>query len=305
MRDVQEGIKRPTSLFALLSGSFLKEGFGAELREEGAARHSARYAARYTEGVVSSAPTRRKPYPSLRSSSRGVTLIELMIVLAITAILAVAIGYAFTAELTLQRIQEKRRAEVNRSDVMEREITRLLQGAKLSANAPKTANTTSYFWGLAENGASDLGCDRLTFTTTAPAIPMAALGSMDDFETQQGARGPVGGLAEVSLSTTAVGDSGGRSGLFERIQRPADSDPSQGGAESDLDFQVERMGFQFWDGLEWVSTWSTTNPPHLPAAVQVRYTLYGTPSTDVRVFVVPIPASDVDANQPATGEGKQ
>ena len=244
----------------------------------------------------------------------GVTLIELLIVLTITAILASAIGNAFTAELTLQRIQEKRRAEVNRSDVMEREITRLLQGAKLSANAANTSNTanaantsntTSYFWGLAENGASDLGCDRLTFTTTAPAIPMAALDSTDDFETQQGARGPVGGLAEVSLSTTAVGDSGGRSGLFERIQRPADSDPSQGGSESDLDFQVERMGFQFWDGLEWVSTWSTTNPPHLPAAVQVSYTLYGTPSTDVRVFVVAIPASDVDADQPATGEGKQ
>ena len=233
---------------------------------------------------------------------RGVTLLELLIVLSITAILAAAIGYAFSAELTLQRVQEKRRAEANRSEVMEREITRLLQGAKLSADA---TSTTTYFLGLSETNGNELGADRLTFTTTAPAIPMAALGSADDFETQQGARGPVGGLAEVSLSTNAVGDPSGRTGLFERIQRPVDADPSQGGTESDLDFQVERLGFQFWDGLEWVSTWSATNPPHLPAAVQVSYTLYGTPNTEVRVFVVPIPASDVNADQPATAEGRQ
>ena len=258
---------------------------------------------------------------------RGLTLIELLVVMVITAILASAIGHAFTAELTLQRVQETRRAQTDRSEALEREITRLLQGAKLSAAATTAATpamptaattaiptaagttaateTTTYFWGLAESGANDLGCDRLTFTTTAPAIPMAALGSTDDFETQQQARGPVGGLAEVSLCTTAVGDAGGRRGLFERIQRPSDSDPSQGGTETDLDFQVDRIGFQFWDGLEWVTTWSMTSPPRLPAAVRVSYTLQGAPSTDIHVFVVPIPASDVDSDQPVSGEGTQ
>ena len=39
------------------------------------------------------------------------TLIELLIVLVITAILASAIGYAFTAELTMQRVEEARRAD--------------------------------------------------------------------------------------------------------------------------------------------------------------------------------------------------
>lgn len=262
----------------------------------------------------------------MKTRQRGLTLIELLVVMVITAILASAIGHAFTAELTLQRVQESRRAQTDRSEALEREITRLLQGAKLSAGtatpvtpttpAAATAaitaaagtaatETTTYFWGLAENGANDLGCDRLTFTTTAPAIPMAALGSTDDFETQQQARGPVGGLAEVSLSTTPVGDAGGRTGLFERIQRPSDSDPSQGGTETDLDFQVARIGFQFWDGLEWVTTWSMTSPPRLPAAVRVSYTLAGAPSTDIHVFVVPIPASDVDSDQPVSGEGAQ
>ena len=238
--------------------------------------------------------------------SQGVTLIELLIVLVITAILASAIGYAFTAELTMQRVEEARRADQDRSDATERRITGLLQGAKLAAAAdPATSpsagadvsRASTYFEGVVESGASDLGCDRLTFTTTGPALPMASLYGTDDFETQQRARGPVGGLAEVSLSVTAVGDSGGRMGLFERVERPSDADPTQGGSESLLDSRIARIGFQFWDGLEWAPTWDAANPPRLPQAVRVSYTLRGMPESDVRVFDVPLPASDVDAQK--------
>jgi len=255
---------------------------------------------------------------ALKKRRRGVTLIELLIVLVITAILASAIGYAFTAELTMQRVEESRRADLDRSDATERRIARLLQGAKLSgvvipgavpippaAGGPSaaispsaSAGQTTYFEGVTEGGANDLGSDRLVFTTTAPALPLASLDGTDDFETQQGARGPVGGLAEVSLSVTAVGDPGGRVGLFERIQRPSDADPTQGGFESLVDSRIARIGFQFWDGTQWVSTWDATSPPRLPQAVRVSYTLRGRPDSDVRVFDVPIFASDVDAQTP-------
>jgi prepilin-type N-terminal cleavage/methylation domain-containing protein len=245
----------------------------------------------------------------------GLTLIELLIVLGITAILASALGYAFTAELTMQRVEETRRAALDRSDTTERQITRLLQGAKLTAQAESSpaavpgvqpgqpaapavpAAQTTYFAGVVESGANDLGCDRLTFTTTAPALPMAALAGTDDFETQQQARGPVGGLAEVSLSVTPVGDAGGRTGLFERLQRPSDGDPTQGGSEFLLDPQIERIGFRFWDGLQWVTSWSATAPPRLPQAVRVSYTRRGAPD-EVRVFDVPLPSSDVSAQSP-------
>ncbi|MGI4791547.1 MAG: prepilin-type N-terminal cleavage/methylation domain-containing protein [Janthinobacterium lividum] len=251
---------------------------------------------------------------------RGVTLIELLIVLVITAILASAIGYAFTAELTMQRTEEKRRADLDKSDAMVHQITRLLQGAKLNvpvAAAPAAglagagavpsaaASPVTYFDAVMENGANDLGCDRLTFTTTAPALPMGAVYSTDDFETQQGARGPVGGLSEVSLGVNPVGDANGRTGLFERIERPSDSDPTQGGFESVLDSQVERIGFQFWDGEEWVSDWITTNPPRLPQAVRVSYTLRGQPSNDVHIFDVPLPASDISADAPQSAGAVQ
>ena len=236
------------------------------------------------------------------NSRRGVTLIELLIVLVITAVLASALGYAFTAEITMQRVEESRRADLDRSDATERRIARLLQGAKLAGAALPGAATagapSTYFQGTTEGGASDLGCDRLTFTTTAPALPLATLDGTDDFETQQGARGPVGGLAEVSLSVTAVGDPGGRSGLFERIQRPSDADPTQGGTESLVDAQVSRIGFQFWDGGQWISSWEAVSPARLPQAVRVSYTLRGRPESDVRAFDVPVPASDVDAQAP-------
>ncbi len=214
-----------------------------------------------------------KPRNVKHLNQHGLTLIELLIVLGITAILAAALGYAFTAELTMQRAEEARRADLDRSDLMERQITRLLQGAKLAAPAqsspaaalntlpgqpaalPVPAAQKTYFAGVAEGGANDLGCDRLTFTTTAPVLPMAALAGTDDFETQQQAQGPVGGLAEVSLSVTPVGDAGGRTGLFERLQRPSDADPSQGGLEFLLDPQIERIGFQFWDGFQWITSW--------------------------------------------------
>ena len=259
----------------------------------------------------------------------GMTLVELLIVLVITAILASAIGYAFTAELTTQRIEEARRAALSRSDTTEQEITRLLQGAKLTAPAATPAAITSngptpgapdlsgpavspeqttYFIGSedrtlgGESGAGDLGCSRLTFTTTAPAVPPSVLDSTDDFLTQQQSHGPVGGLTEVSLSTSPVGDAGGRTGLFERQQGPADADPTQGGFESVLDPQIDRIGFQFWDGQEWVSTWSPTDPPRLPAAVRVSFTLKAASvngaAARVHIFVVPIPASDADAQNP-------
>ncbi|HZO91903.1 MAG TPA: hypothetical protein VFB38_26535 [Chthonomonadaceae bacterium] len=238
-----------------------------------------------------------------RHNRVGLTLLELVFAMALAATLTVAIGYAFVAGLDLQRTQAVRRAAQNRTEAMQQRITRMLQGAKLTDTA---TDTTTFFVGEAtgqsDNG--DLGCDQLTFTTIAPGVPMAAQLSGDDFETQHNAYGPIGGVAEVSYSTTPVGDAGDQTGLFERIQRPSDGDPTQGGLESLLAPEVERMGFQFWDGLEWVDTWDTLNDTRrLPAAVKVSYTLRGARDNTVNVFVVPIPASDVTAQNPVTIQG--
>ena len=254
--------------------------------------------------------------PQIGGRGAGFTLVELLIVMVMTAILAAALGYAFTAELTMQRLQETRRADGNRNDATEREITRLLQGARLgdaaAGTSPSptpgatagTADTTTFFQGTTDKGAGTGGSNRLTFTTTAPGVPMASLNSTDGFEAQQDAQGPVGGLAEVSLGTAPVGDAGERTGLFERLQRPSDGDPTQGGMEFDLDPAVASIDFQFWDGAEWLTAWDTASGTRrLPAAVEVRYTLQNDPDNTVHLFVVPIPASDVSAQNPLTAGG--
>ena len=228
----------------------------------------------------------------------GFTLIELLVVVASTVLLSMAISYAFSGALNVQRLSNARKATTDSSDAMEQKITQLIKGTRLSS---VTTDTTSYFQGVTDSGTSDLGCDRITFTTTAPGVPMASSYSTDDYPTQQTNYGPVGGLAEVSLGTTAVGDAGTKTGLFERLQQPSDADPTQGGNEFVIDPDVDEMGFQFWDGLEWIATWdTTTGTRRLPAAVQVSYRLKGESGGTAHMFVVQIPTSDVTATNPMT-----
>lgn len=250
-----------------------------------------------------------------RRSQAGLTLLELVVTLVMSAVLMSAIAYAYAAMVDTKRTNDSREATVDRSDMMEREVTTLLQGARISSLTDASTNIanppTTYFQAVNDGGQSASGgADRITFTTTAPGIPDASMYSQDDFETQQTNIGPVGGLAEVSLGTTAVGNPNGREGLFERIQRPSDGDPTQGGTEWDLDDQVDTIGFQFWDGTEWISTWDTTTqtatatqPIAIPQAVQVTYTLKNDPSATQHLFVVTIPSSTVTAQNPFTSGG--
>ena len=277
-----------------------------------------------------------------RRSRAGVTLLELIVAVALVVILSLAVTRAFIAALDAERIFNRRQGQQSPQASIELQITRLLQSAMLSesttdtttyflgeygnvgtaaqttsstasptgsatsATTPSASSTSASTGGSGSNATSngtDLGCDRLTFTTTAPDIPLAIVSSTDDFETQQQTYGPVGGVAEVSLSTTAVGDAGDRTGLFERLQRPSDGDATQGGTETLLSDQVKGIGFQFWDGAEWVEAWDSTTTPdtgRLPAAVLVTYTLLGDPTEKPYQFTVALPASNVTIANPIT-----
>ena len=267
-----------------------------------------------------------------RRKNAGVTLLELMVVVTLMVILSAAVTRAFIAGIDTERVYARREAARNGQSALETHLTQTIQGAFLSG---QTADTTTYFVGqygntgpatttAASGGASggaasttasaggsgsntssggvDLGCDRLTFTTTAPGIPLARQASTDDFETQQKSFGPVGGTTEISLSTTAVGNAGDHAGLFERRQTPSDGDATQGGTESVLSNEVGNIGFQFWDGTQWVDTWDSSTTPdtgRLPAAVLVSYTRTDDPST-VHTLTIAVPSSDVTALNPIT-----
>jgi len=234
--------------------------------------------------------------------SKGFTLLELLIVLAITGVLAAAITYAFAAEVDVQRATQTRLANLDKTNQMEQTLTNLIQGAMLSSTlSATTTNPITYFQGVSDTGTAPQGCSRITFTTTAPGVPIAAIDdTTNDFETQQTMRGPIGGLSEVSLGTAPVGNAGDLTGLFERVQHPSDADPTQGGVEFDIDPDIASMGFQFWDGEEWDDSWDTTTETlKLPEAVQVSYTLKSDPNSTLHIFVVPIASSTVNAQNPA------
>ena len=163
---------------------------------------------------------------SRAAKRQGVTFLELILAMMMAAVLAGALTFAFGAEIRTQQLTEAREATSDRTDALDRQLTRLIRAARLSST---TTDTNTYFSGTTDSGGSTgMGCNRLTFTTSAPGVPMAAQASTDDFATQQSEWGPTGGLAEVSLGTSPVGNAGGRTGLFERLQQPSELRPHPG-----------------------------------------------------------------------------
>lgn len=232
-----------------------------------------------------------------RKRISGVTLLELLVALGLSTLLMVALSYAFVAGLGFERAREVRRRADLGQDRLEEQLRFWIEGATIGEEADTTGLT--YFIGTLENGDDSLGCDRLTFTS--PGLPPSLTDRADvaDFETRNTNVGTTGGLAEVSVSTSPVGDTQ-RSGLFTRTQRPADTDPEQGGFESVMDPNVVSIGFAFWNGTDWATSWDTRSmtPPRLPAAVRVRYRRAGDDETVFHELIVPVPQSDVDASNP-------
>ena len=257
---------------------------------------------------------------------RGVTLLELLISLTIVVVVTMAASRALITALSFDSKLKAGREVLTGQIRFEQQVTDLLHHAWLASN---TTNKDSYFIGgtpsltanapgltgalgnstpgasTGSSGSSGGDPNTITFTAAGLRVPAALLASNDDFETNNQNFGPQGGIAEVSISTTPVGANGqGTSGVFQRVQKPADSDPTQGGNEELLSGTVTQLGFEFFDGNNWQTSWdsrSQTAPGRLPSAVKVTYRFSGD-NTD-RVFIVQIPASDVTYADPVTVTG--
>lgn len=271
------------------------------------------------------------PITSNRFSRRtGITLLELLIAIAGTALVVAATSRALASALKTQPQLQAKQDEEQQQLQFEDRVSQYLRHAWLSANATDTASffttnadsestsntsggvisqSTSSSDSTASNAFGGSGASSLTFTANGIA-PNAAILSptatsqtsdsssdVSDFETANQNYGPQGGVIEVGLSLTAVGDPQGQTGLFLRIQRPADGDSSQGGTESLLLKDIDLVTFEFYDGQEWQPSWdtSTMTTQRLPAAVRVTY---GMSDGTQHAFVVPIPASDATSTNP-------
>lgn len=239
----------------------------------------------------------------MRRTQAGTTLLELVISIAIIGLLTVAVTRAFVAGLSYETNAAASRERALVRDRIEDHLIDLFQHAYLGTNQ---AETSTYF--IATQGGDTSGgggnggnADTVTFTIQGQRPSGALVESTDDFETINENYGPQGGVAEIGLSTTPVGDAGSNEGLFERTQRPSDGEPTQGGTEKLLDGDIQTIEFEFWDGTTWTPTWSTQAgaTKRLPAAVRVTYTLRNQSDNTNHIFVVRIPASDVTADNPA------
>ncbi len=162
-----------------------------------------------------------------------------------------------------------------------------------------TGDAASYFRTPLDDGTSGQPASSLVFTAGGERVPPSYQAADDTLDTLNERYGPVGGLAEVSLSTTALGEPNGQTGLYLREQRPPDADSEQGGYESVFEASVEQIGFEFFDGSTWVTSWDTqSGERRLPAAVRVSYRRTG---EDDRQIVIMVPASDVTVRNPIGG----
>lgn len=241
---------------------------------------------------------------------RGVTLIELLVVVVMLGfIIAGAVRALAVAVEVETRLRDGTR-QSQRLAAFEREVGDLLQQAYL----PVTPSDTAYFIGTTAGSTlptpgTTLGqgagsfADEITFTAVGLRPRLAALEADADFEELNATFGPQGGPAEVSISTFGINVPDDRSGLFLRIQRPADGDPSQGGTQRLLSAEVTRIQFEFFDGLEWRATWDSrgNEQNRLPAAVRVTYRL--AEEDPERVFVVRLLHSDATPEDPVPAGG--
>jgi prepilin-type N-terminal cleavage/methylation domain-containing protein len=249
-------------------------------------------AGRSASGMQAGRPRSQSRSPRKRIS--GFTLIELLVTAFVVGILSIALAGAFSFGVTYQSKAEASRERELARTRFEDSVRTLLQNATMDQT--DTTDTTTYFLAGADATGDD---NRITFTTSIARIPGAQLASQDDFETQNQEFGPQGGLEEVSMGLTPVGQTNQTAGLFLREQRPADGDSSQGGSELVLDPDISDMQWEFFDGLNWQTTWDTAQTTRrIPAAVRVTYTLQG--ETNPHIFIVRLYKSDVTPDNPVT-----
>ncbi len=237
---------------------------------------------------------------------RGLTLLELLVVSVMMVLITIGASAAYSAAVRYHTTVLPQREVYRAEQKFESYLRDLIERTFVDTNAD-----TYFIFSVGGNGpASGNSGDRadtMTFTAFGLHSSGAAANSELDFESQNESFGPQGGLAELSLSTTPVGDAADAAGLFLRTQRPADGDETQGGTERVLKENIQTIGFEAWDGLQWINTWDTTAmaTPRIPSLVRVTYTLAGDTEETEHVLIVRLPRSDVTADNPVETESGQ
>jgi general secretion pathway protein J len=216
-----------------------------------------------------------------RRRARGMTMLEVMVSIAILAMIAILIYGAFDSLSRGKKGESLRADRARQGRQALARITRDLQSAFISLHQPiNLALNTRLTHFIAQNGSP---YDRIDFAAFAHKRTES-----DAKESDQ---------CEVGYFVVPDPEKEGKMDLVRREQTPIDLDPKRGGTVNVVAEDVELFDLRFLDPLTglWTETWDTQQalmqPNRLPLGVKVHLVLKGvpdgTPSTFTTKLMIP------------------
>jgi general secretion pathway protein J len=216
-----------------------------------------------------------------RAEQRGLTLVEVLVSVAILAMIATLIYGTFDALSRAKKGEAKRGDRTRQARAALDRIAREMQSAFLSLHTPPPALQTRATAFIAKSGTPS---DRVDFTAFA------------HIRTQRDAK--ESDQAEIGYFALPDPDKDGKLDLVRREQSPPDMDVQRGGTVAVLCDDIESFDVRFFDPTtgQWVESWDSTQitgqPNRIPYEVKVTIVLKnmpaGAPTTYVTKFQLPI-----------------
>lgn len=189
------------------------------------------------------------PAPASWTASAGFTLIEVLLALAISAIVLVIIGSFFAGAL---KIQQHVNNNIDESLPIERALN-ILQKDLKNAVAPGGMLAGPLQSGSVSGGV-DANSGLQIYTTTGLMMP-----NMPWSEIQRVTYG-----LQAPTDSSAVGKD-----LIRTVTRNLLTTSTEDDDEQYLAGGIESMNFSYFDGNNWLDTWGDTSQTNLPVAVRV------------------------------------
>jgi len=206
-----------------------------------------------------SAPETQNP-----NSSTGFTLMEVMLALAVSAIVLAAIGGVFYSAV---RLRERTTATLDEAAPMHQALT-LLRRDLQGAMPPGGTMTGDFKSGLTGSGMAQ-GIGLQFFTSTGVLNDNAPWGDMQEVTYE---------LREPAQRTKTAGKD-----LVRGVSRNLLAATEQEWDEQWLMGNVQSLEFACYDGADWRDSWDTSmGNTNLPSAVRVRILLAGDNTANVR-----------------------
>jgi len=206
-----------------------------------------------------SAPETQNP-----NSSSAFTLMEVMLALAVSAIVLAAIGGVFYSAV---RLRERTTATLDEAAPMHQALT-LLRRDLQGAMPPGGTMTGDFKSGLTGSGMAQ-GIGLQFFTSTGVLNDNALWGDMQEVTYE---------LREPAQRTKTAGKD-----LVRGVSRNLLATTEQEWDEQWLMGNVQSLEFACYDGADWRDSWDTSmGNTNLPSAVRVRILLAGDNTANVR-----------------------